>query len=328
MANTWPSLTPSQLLESLLKKKCPWHENYYVMFSTVWGGFSTDPAIWGVPPDDHMTHRGDAVFESFKCVNGRAYGFYEHLERLAVSAAALGISIPLDSAEILDILKQAYRLGGHEDFVVRLTVSRGPGSFSVNPYDSTGGSQLYLITLKLKRPDPSVYEKGVKLATAPFPAKSEYAGIKSCDYLHNALAKKSAIDQGADYVVSFDQEGYLTEGATENVVVITKSGHLCVPSFTRVLKGVTLLRVMDLAQGLVAKGTLKSVENHDLTSAEAKNEAAEVFLTTTSFDVLGVASWDGQPVGSGRAGPITKELLKLIEDDIRDHKSPYVTNLA
>jgi branched-chain amino acid aminotransferase len=298
------------------------------MFSTVWGGFSTDPAVWSVPPDDHMTHRADAVFEAFKCVNGRAYGFRRHLERLAVSAEALGLTVPLGPDEILDVLRQAYRLGGREDFVVRLTVSRGPGSFSINPYDSVGGSQLYLITLKLKRPAPGVYESGVKLATSPFPAKSENAIIKSCDYLQNVLAKKSAIDAGADYVVSFDREGFLTEGATENVALITKSGHLHVPSFSRILKGVTLLRVMELAQTLVGKGLLKGVGNHDYTIQEAKSEAAEVFLTTTSFDVLGVGSWDGQPVGTGKAGPITRELLKLMDADIHDHASPHSTPLA
>jgi branched-chain amino acid aminotransferase len=298
------------------------------MFSTFWGGFSTEPWIWGVPPDDHMAHRGDAVFESFKCVNGRAYCFNEHLDRLSVSAAALGLELPLGPSDILGILKQAYKLGGHDDFVVRLTVSRGPGSFSVNPYDSVGGSQLYLVTIKLKKPGQSVYDQGVKLATAPFASKKEYSGIKSCDYLHNVLAKKSALDKGADYVVSFDQEGFLTEGATENVALVTKGGELIVPTFDRILKGVTLLRVMELAKALVAKGTLKSIENRDLTEKEAKDEAAEVFLTTTSFDVLGVSSWDGQPIGSGRPGPITRELFKLIDEDIHDPESPYATNLA
>jgi branched-chain amino acid aminotransferase len=275
-----------------------------------------------------MAHRGDAVFESFKCVNGRAYCFYEHLERLRDSAAALELTIPMETSEILEVLKGAYRLGGQEDFVIRLTVSRGPGSFSVNPYDSIGGSQLYLITSKLKRPSPEIYQKGVKLATSPFPAKTRNANIKSCDYLDNALAKKAAIDQGGDYVVSFDPAGYLTEGATENVVIVTKSGQLCVPKASRILKGITLSRVLALAQTLVSQGDLKSVETRDFTQAQVISEAAEIFLTTTSFDVLGVSSWDGQPIGSGQAGPITKKLFQLMENDIRQDESPHLTPLA
>jgi branched-chain amino acid aminotransferase len=328
MANNWPSFTPSQLINVQLTNKQSWHDNYYVMFSTIWGGYCTDPALWGIPPDDHMAHRGDAVFETFKCVNGKAYGFNEHLERLSVSAKALSITVPLSNEKIFEVLRGAYRLGGHQDFTVRLTVSRGPGSFSVNPYEAIGGSQLYLITTKLKRPSPEVYDQGVKLATDPFPAKSEYAGIKSCDYLHNVFAKKNAIDRGADYVVSFDKDGFMTEGATENVAVITKTSQLIVPQFSRILKGVTLVRVMELAQKLVDQGLLKSVGHGDLTEQEAKNQAAEIFLTTTSFDVLGVSQWDGEPVGLGRTGPITKELFKLIDDDIHDITSPYLTPLG
>lgn len=327
MAKNWPSYSPLALLKAMQEKDCPWHENYLVMFSSLWGGFSADPAVWGVPPDDHMAHRGDAVFETFKVVRGRAYCLNEHLERLCVSAEALGLAMPAEFAHIRDIIGQAYRLGGLEDFVVRLTVSRGPGSFSVSPYDSKGGSQLYLITQKLRRPAQSVYEAGVSLATAPFPAKSEYAIIKTCDYLHNVLAKKSALDKGADYVVSFDQEGFLTEGATENVVVVTRDGDMCVPSFSRILKGVTLMRVMALAAGLVERGLLKSVRNADLTEKEAKGQAAEVFLTTTSFDVLGVSLWDGLPVGQGGTGPVARELLRLVEAEINGD-GPHVTSLA
>ncbi|MDR0355214.1 MAG: aminotransferase class IV [Deltaproteobacteria bacterium] len=326
MTKNWPSFTPQELLDVQLSKKSPWHDGYYVMYSSLWGGFSADPAVWGIPPDDHMVHRGDAVFESFKCIGGRAYCFKEHLERLAFSAQALDLKMPPDFEHVLDILKQARRLSGHDDFTVRLTVSRGPGSFSVNPYDSVGGSQLYLIVSKFKRPAPEVYERGVSLGTAPFPAKSQYAVLKTCDYLHNVLAKKAAVDAGANYVVSFDGEGFMTEGATENVAVITKSGDLCVPSFHRILKGVTLLRVMDKARELVSEGVLKSVSNRDLTKEEILKDASEMILTTTSLDVMGVSSWDGKPVGDGKAGPVAKELFKRIELEL-SQDGPHMTSL-
>ncbi|MDR1657909.1 MAG: aminotransferase class IV [Deltaproteobacteria bacterium] len=326
MADLWPNYTREELFEVQKKGRKPWHDNYLVMFSSVWGGFSTDPHLWGVPPDDHMVHRGDAVFEAFKVIDGRAYCLKEHLARFLNSASFLGLELPPEFDRIEDILKQAYRLGGHEDFVARLTVSRGPGSFSVNPYDSFG-SQLYLITMKFKKPSPEVYERGVKLSTAPFPAKSEFPGIKTCDYLHNVLAKKSAIDAGADYVVSFDQDGNLTEGATENVAVVTVDGQLVVPPFSKILKGVTLLRAMELASQLGAPLLPKGVINKDLKRSELPNIAAEVFLTTTSFNVLAVTSWDNRPVGSGRPGPVTTELKRLIEAELSSD-GPHTTALG
>jgi branched-chain amino acid aminotransferase len=284
------------------------------MYSSVWQAFSTDPELWGIPPDDHMAHRGDGVFESFKCVGGRAYCLDEHLERLKASASALGIGLPPDFGDVLAILKAAWRLGGEDDFVCRICVSRGPGSFTVNPYDAAG-PEFYLVTLRLTRPAPEVYERGVRIRTAPFPAKSEFAGIKSCDYLHNVLVKKFAKDTGADYAVSFDADGFLTEGPTENIAVVTRGGELLAPSWDRILKGVTLSRVLDRAGELVASGRLKAVANRDVGREELWDVMEEAFLTTTSFDVLPVTEWDGRPVGSGRPGPVARELLGLMAEE-------------
>jgi branched-chain amino acid aminotransferase len=233
--------------------------------------------------------------------------------------------MPKDFDFIVEILKEAYALGGHDDFVIRLTVSRGPGSFAVNPYDSPE-SQLYLITMKLKQPAAEVYQKGVTIITAPFPAKSEYVSIKTCDYLHNVLVKKAAVDAGADYAVSFDQEGYLTEGPTENVALITKSGQLIAPTYKRILKGVTLSRILSIGEELVKDGLLTQVLNRDMTKEDIANQVAEVFLTTTSFDVLGVSRWDGHPIGDGLPGPITRELKKRITLEIQGNNQ-YLTNL-
>lgn len=310
----WPNLSPEELFRVLSASRRPWHDNYLTMFSTMWGGFSLYPELWSVPPDDHMVHRGDAVFEAFKVVQGRVYCLEQHLKRLAMSAASMGITPPPIMAQIRDLIKEAYRLGGHDDIVVRLTISRGPGSFAVNPYDCQG-SQLYLITMRLKRPSQEKYNSGVKLATAPFPAKTAFPEIKTCDYLHNVLAKKSALDAGADYVVSFDPAGFITEGATENVAVITKDHELVVPPFFKILKGVTLVRVMELAETLVADGALKAVVNRDIHRSDLLKTASEIFLTSTSFDILGVSSWDEQPIGDGRPGPVTKALLSLIDKD-------------
>ncbi|MDR1314569.1 MAG: aminotransferase class IV [Deltaproteobacteria bacterium] len=318
-----PVLTPENFVQSSRAWRRDHHRNYLVMYSSVWQAFSTTPELWSLPPDDHMAHRGDGVFESLKCVGGRAYCLNEHLERLKASAAALGIGLPHDFADTLPLLKAAWRLGGADDFTCRICVSRGPGSFTVNPYDSTG-PEYYMITLRLNRPGPEVYEKGVSVVSAPFPAKSEFAGIKSCDYLHNVLVKKFAKDSGADYAVSFDSEGFLTEGPTENIAVVTKSGELVAPAWNRILKGVTLSRTMARAQELLADGSLKAVRNEDVRKDGLWDVMEEAFLTTTSFDVLPVTLWDGKPVGSGKPGPVARRLLGLVSAEYaRD--SPFTT---
>ncbi|MDR2350667.1 MAG: aminotransferase class IV [Deltaproteobacteria bacterium] len=305
--------------------KRKWHENYLVMYSSVWDGYCAEPELWALPPDDHMAHRGDGVFESFKCVDGKAYCLDEHLERLAASAGALGIVLPPAFARTREILKTAYRLGKTKDIVIRICVSRGPGSFTVNPYDSAG-SEYYLITQRHKPPDPALYERGASVVSAPFPAKVEFAGIKSCDYLHNVLVKKHAKDMGADHAVSYDPEGFLTEGPTENAAVVTDDGKLLAPPWEKILKGITLSRVMDLAKGLVGEGKLKFVGNGDIKGDRLPEGIREAFLTTTSFNVLPVTLWNGKKVGDGKPGPVARELGRLIEEEIRGN-GPRATPL-
>lgn len=321
----WPNFTPIELLNKLESSKKEYHKNYLTMFSSVWGGFSLNPELWSIPADDHMVHRADGIFEAFKCVDGRVYCLKEHLARLRDSAQALSLTLPPILDDIVDILKQAYILGGKLDFQGRICVSRGPGSFSVNPYESSG-PEMYVVTLKLKKIEPEVYENGVSLATVPFPAKSEFAGVKSVDYLHNALAKKAAIDQGAQYAVSFDKEGYLTEGPTENIVIVSKDKELIVPSWNRILKGITLTRVLHKAEVLIEKGLIKWAGNRDIHRNEIFNIMEEAFLTATTYDILPISSWDSKKVGSGKLGAVARELIHLIETETRSD-NPFTTSL-
>ena len=74
------------------KLRKPYHANYYAMYSSVYGGIVTDPVLMLVPIDDHMVHRGDGIFEVFKCVNGSLYNMDAHMRRLARAAQALLVS--------------------------------------------------------------------------------------------------------------------------------------------------------------------------------------------------------------------------------------------
>ncbi|MDR1871578.1 MAG: aminotransferase class IV [Deltaproteobacteria bacterium] len=322
----WPVYkNPQELAQAVDSWRKAYHSQFLVMFSSYWGGFVTDPALWGVPPDDHMVHRGDAVFEAFKCVNGRVYCLEPHLERLKNSALGLELPLPEVFNQTLEIIKKAYELGGVENLLIRINVSRGPGSFTVNPYDSQG-SQFYLTTAHLKLPKEETYLKGVTAHTAPFPAQTSFAAIKSCNYLQQVLAKKAALDAGADYPISFDADGLLTEGATENAVAVTKSGELIAPSYKRILKGVTLGRVLAHAQDLVKEGLLKSAGLRDITKEDLEKEAQELFFTATTFDVLPITAWDGRKVGTGEPGPVAKELNKRLHKEINGD-NPFTIDL-
>ncbi len=321
-----PLLTRDQYFQALGQWHQPYHESYLAMYSSQWGGIVTDPALWTVPVDDHVVHRGDAVFEVFKCVDGRAYCLEDHLSKLANTVGNLAIKMPPDFDRIRDILRDLLRAGGEKDALMRLTVTRGPGGFTSNPYESPRG--LLLITcLRLKPYSDEKYGKGVRVITAPFLAKDPtIATMKVTSYIQNVLVKKAALDAGADYAVCFGRDGFMTESSTENIAVITREGELLAPEWNIILKGSTLTRIMALAQGLVREGRLSAARHQGITQAQVLN-AAEAIVCSTTTDVLPITTWDGRPVGTGRQGPIARELLMRMREEYTAPASPLLTDL-
>ncbi len=298
----------------------PYHQNYLAMYSSVLGGVVTDPFLMTIPVDDHMVHRGDGIFEAFKCVNGNIYNLTAHLERLERSARAVYLTLPASLEHITDLVIGTIRIAGTRDCLVRLFVSRGPGGFTTNPYECPS-SQIYIVAC-----NPSVYPEeqateGVHIKSSSIPVKKSYfATIKSCNYLPNVLMKKEAVDAGVQYTVSIDENGFLGEGSTENIGLVTPDRTLKFPRFARILKGTTVTRVAELAESLVANGKLEQVVFEDITLNEAYS-GAEILLFGTTFDILAAVIFDGHAIGSGRPGDIYQLLLELLTRDIENNSA-------
>ncbi|MFA9614970.1 MAG: aminotransferase class IV [Deltaproteobacteria bacterium] len=298
----------------------PYHQNYLAMYSSVLGGVVTDPFLMTIPVDDHMVHRGDGIFEAFKCVNGNIYNLTAHLERLERSARAVYLTLPASLEHITDLVIGTIRIAGTRDCLIRLFVSRGPGGFTTNPYECPS-SQIYIVAC-----NPSVYPEeqsteGVFIKSSSIPVKKSYfATIKSCNYLPNVLMKKEAVDAGVQYTVSIDENGFLGEGSTENIGLVTPDRTLKFPRFARILKGTTVTRVAELAESLVANGKLEQVVFEDITLNEAYS-GAEILLFGTTFDILAAVIFDGHAIGSGRPGEIYQLLLELLTRDIENNSA-------
>lgn len=301
----------------------PQHQNYLAMYSSVLGGVVTHPFLMTVPVDDHMVHRGDGIFEAFKCVDGRIYNLQRHLDRLERSAKGLYLNLPASREQIIETVVETVRIAGVRDCLVRLFVSRGPGGFTTNPYECPA-SQLYIIVCRPAPVSEEHYIRGVTVKTSSIPGKKSYfANIKSCNYLQNVLMKKEAVDAGVDFTISLDENGFLGEGSTENVGVVTRDRRLKLPKFSRILQGTTVTRASELAESLVAAGKLGGVLFEDVTLSEAYS-CTEILLFGTTFDVLPVVIYDGHPIGSGSPGPVYRMVREQLDWDMR-HNSTLQT---
>ena len=295
-----------------------YHAGYYAMYSSWWDGITTDPNLMVVPADDHMVHRGDGLFETFKCVDGAIYNLAAHLDRLEGGARTIALELPWSRADFERIVGAVLRAGGRRDALVRVFVSRGPGGHSANPYECPR-PLLMVLAIRLPPPFMELHPEGAKVGVSGVPHKDGFfAQVKSVNYLPNVLMKKQAVDAGLDFMLGFDKNGHMTELPTENFGIVTAGGVLRVPKPEHILLGTTMLRVLELARRqLVPAGVLAGVEEADVPRAELE-QAAEMLVFGTTPNVTAVTEFAGRPVGDGRPGPVCRELSRIFEDDLRN----------
>jgi 4-amino-4-deoxychorismate lyase len=307
-----------QVLEGLNPKR-----KYAAMYSSLFGGVVTDPALMIVPIDDHQVHRGDAVFEAIRFTDKGIYLLTPHLERLYRSAEMISLKLPIEinglqllCEELVQIVKGELKLSG--EGILRMFVSRGPGDFSPNPY-TTLGTQIYIVATDFKSMPKEKYEQGVSLMISKIPVKqSPYATVKSCNYLPNVLMKKESVDQGYDFSIGVTPEGFIAEGPTENIMMLSEKNELLAPKFDYTLKGTTLVRTLKLAEALKAAGKIKDIRIQDISLMDLK-KAREVMMVGTTLSVLPVTKFESAKVGDGVPGPVTQELNKIVNADMGAH---------
>lgn len=283
--------------------------NFYAMYSSILGGIVTDPALMALPLDDHMVHRGHAVFDTATLRDGMLYQIDAHLDRLIKSAGGARIPLPFPRARLRQIILETAAASRRRAGSVRYWLSAGPGGYGLGPAECIG-SNFYVIVFKQEAYPESYYEQGINLITSQVPIKPPlFAQIKSTNYLPNVLVVLEAKDRGADNGVFIDQRGMVAESSNMNVAFVTQDRVLRHPPFEAILSGITIQRVLDFAQRLVQQGELNAVRLADI-PMQGGRVAAEMMLIASSIKVALVVEWDGQKIGDGKAGPIVRNCWK------------------
>jgi branched-chain amino acid aminotransferase len=306
-----PVLDLQSVLHNLQSKKNPFWTQYHAFFSSWLGGITKDPSLMVLPMDDHMVHRGDGVFEAMKAVDRKVFLLKEHLQRLSTSSQSIGISLPYSISEIQDIILQTLKVADQPNALIRLFVSRGPGGFSPNPYDSIG-SQLYIAITDLRSPKAELYDKGVRVGRSSVAVKEAWmAQTKSCNYLPNVMMKKESVDRKLDFTISFDHQNFVAESSTENIAMVDEKGILTHPPFENILRGTTMVRAFQLAKEAGLPTAIRTFTEQEILKAQ------EIFMIGTTLDVLPVTEFDGKKISGGEAGPVARRLLSLVREDFK-----------
>ena len=266
---------------------------------------------------DHGFLFGDSIYETLRTYGRKPFLFSKHFVRLEHSARSIHLDLLWDKertrGEILRTLKEA---DNPKESRIRLVVTRGVGDMTPDT-EACITPTVVIIVSALVEPALDVYENGTDVIVSSFHRTLQFADVKTGNLMRQVLAFREAKRANAFEAILLTPEGMLSDGITSNIYLI-RNGKLLTPSSQAgIVAGITRGVVLELARsaGLqVVEGVLPVSEIAD---------AEEMFLTSTTREVVPITRVDGKPVGSGKPGPVTLALLKayrlavdrLIEED-------------
>lgn len=262
---------------------------------------------------DHGLLYGDGVFEGIRVYGGKIFKLSEHLDRLYDSAKAIWLTIPMPKSEMAAVTEEAVRRSRIAEAYIRHIVTRGVGDLGLDPRNCAKPSIIIIVDTIRLFPE-EVYETGVRVVTAgtPIPHRESLSPrVKSLNYLAHILAKVEGIQAGADEVLMLDSEGHVAEGSGQNIFVM-KNGVIRTPAaYAGILKGVTRDTIIELGRAAGYEVQETTLNRYDVYTAD------EAFFTGTASEVIAIRQVDGRVIGSGKPGPITRDLRSRFQALVR-----------
>lgn len=304
-----PIVSSDEYLTKLLAFPRPGAEEILAFYDHRLGCIGRDVRHMLIPLDDHLVHRGDGVFETMKFENRRLYQLDAHVDRMKRSCRALFLAPPCSFEEVSRLLIDVAAASESNSGLISAFIGRGPGGFTVD-FRECPAASLYIVARRLHSKPESVYQQGVTAFRAEIPAKQSYLShIKSVDYLPNVLMKREAVHKGYDFPLSFDEQGFLAEGSTENALIVNKHGRIVIPELTHALAGTTMMRALELIKDEF-KFEFRLIQEDDI------YEARELILLGTSFDAISVVRYNDKPIHDVRPGPVSQRMRELLRRDL------------
>ena len=248
-----------------------------------------------ISPLDIGLLRGYAVFDLLRTVGGRPFLLAEHLRRLRASAEQLGLSVPATDEEIAGVIDELLALNEHAEATVRLVLTGGVSPDGM-AFDASTPTFL-IVTHELHEPPDEIYENGGALLSERH--MRELPEAKTTNYITMLQARTRCADAGAMDLLYHDGER-VYEAASASVYFV-RDGRIFAPGDS-VLWGTVGSLVLGLA------GDDYEVVVGDIALSDALS-ADEAFLTSTTRGVVPIVRLDETPVGDGKPGPVTRDLM-------------------
>lgn len=253
-----------------------------------------------VPVLDRGFLFGDGVYEVVPVYGGRPLRLVEHLRRLDHSLAAIRMTPPLSDAEWSDVFSGL--IDGPEDQYIYLQVTRG----AAPKRDHAIPAGIAPTVFAMCSPIAPIPVTGIRAVTVP-DIRWHRCDIKAITLLANVLLRQDAVDQGAVEAILVRGDE-VTEGAASNVFIVSGGIIVTPPKGPEILPGITRDLVLELARKHGIPAAERSFRIDELRTAE------EVWMTSSTREILPVIDLDGQTVGGGTPGPVWQRMIGIYRD--------------
>ena len=259
---------------------------------------------------------GEGVYETMRTYNRRPFLLDRHLARLRASAERIALEAPLDDTAFTErILRTMQAVDAPGERSIRLLLTRGAGDLSYDLANCPAPTVVVIVRAHRETP-PDVAARGIGIVQSSVMRNHPDAlspRIKSNNLLNNALAMQEALQAGASEALMCNHRGELAECAQSNIFLVRGGAALTPPVDAGILEGVTRNFVFEVGASAGIPVREETLRPADLDTAD------ELFVTSTSRDVLAVTRVDQRPVGDGRPGPVTRALAEEFQRLARRH---------
>jgi len=245
---------------------------------------------------------GDGVYELIPVFNGVPFRLAQHLRRLRLSLDAVGIAGPFVPEQWTSIVQELIRANHGGDQSIYIQVTRGAAARDHVLTDNVPPT-VFAMSSPLR---VAAVTNSIEAITTE-DIRWQRCDIKSTSLLANIMSRALAADSGSQEAI-FISDGYVTEGAASNVFISSKGYIKTPPLSSRILAGVTRNLLVELLE------KTDSPVHEESISAQELRQADEVWVTSSSREMVPVVRVDHDPVGEGEIGPVFRHVQSIYRD--------------
>ena len=247
---------------------------------------------------------GDGVYEVIPVYNPKPFRLQQHLDRLQNNLDAIRIANPCSAQQWADIFHNVISRNEPDHLSLYMQITRGVAKRD-HAFPENTTPTVFVMVNPLQETDEAAFNNGITAITLD-DIRWQYCNIKAIALLPNILLKQTAIDDGAQEAILI-RNGEVTEGSASNIFIVSQGVIKTPPKTFFLLPGITRDLVVELAQ----QNNI-AIEETAFSGAELQS-AEEVWITSSTKEVMPVLTLNNKTVGNGKPGPVTRKMFDIFQ---------------